>query len=101
MIGEGDCDAVGMTRAMIADPNLARKALAGEPVTVCIGCNQGCIGHYHAGIPIACTVNPWTGYEATLPRPAARLPGRDASWSSAPAPPAAPRRGRRGRAATA
>jgi 2,4-dienoyl-CoA reductase-like NADH-dependent reductase (Old Yellow Enzyme family)/thioredoxin reductase len=69
LIGEGVCDAVGMTRAMIAEPNLARKTLAGEPVTVCIGCNQGCIGHYHAGIPIACTVNPWTGSEATLPRP--------------------------------
>ncbi|MEP6641977.1 MAG: FAD-dependent oxidoreductase, partial [Gaiellales bacterium] len=71
LIGEGVGDAVGMTRAMIADPNLARKTLAGEPVTRCIACNQGCIGHYHAGIPIACTVNPWTGYEATLPRPRA------------------------------
>jgi 2,4-dienoyl-CoA reductase-like NADH-dependent reductase (Old Yellow Enzyme family)/thioredoxin reductase len=71
LIDEGVCDAVGMTRAMIADPDLARKALAGEPVTRCIACNQGCIGHYHAGIPIACTVNPWTGYEATLPRPSA------------------------------
>jgi 2,4-dienoyl-CoA reductase-like NADH-dependent reductase (Old Yellow Enzyme family)/thioredoxin reductase len=70
MIGEGVCDAVGMTRAMIADPGLARKTRAGEPVTACIGCNQGCIGHYHAGIPIACTVNPWTGFEARLPRPA-------------------------------
>jgi NADPH-dependent 2,4-dienoyl-CoA reductase/sulfur reductase-like enzyme len=59
-----------MTRAMIADPALARKARAGEPVTACIGCNQGCIGHYHAGIEIACTVNPWTGFEARLPRPA-------------------------------
>jgi 2,4-dienoyl-CoA reductase-like NADH-dependent reductase (Old Yellow Enzyme family)/thioredoxin reductase len=71
LIAEGVCDAVGMTRAMIADPNLARKARAGEPVTRCIACNQGCIGHYHAGIPIACTVNPWTGYEATLPPPRA------------------------------
>jgi 2,4-dienoyl-CoA reductase-like NADH-dependent reductase (Old Yellow Enzyme family)/thioredoxin reductase len=70
MIGEGVCEAVGMTRAMIADPGLARKARAGEPVTACIGCNQGCIGHYHAGIPIACTVNPWTGFEARLPLPA-------------------------------
>ena len=69
LIGEGVCDAVGMTRAMIAEPGLAKKTRAGEPVTVCIGCNQGCIGHYHAGVPIACTVNPWTGYEATLPRP--------------------------------
>jgi NADPH-dependent 2,4-dienoyl-CoA reductase/sulfur reductase-like enzyme len=37
-------------------------------VNRCIGCNQGCIGHYHAGVPIACTVNPWAGYELTLRR---------------------------------
>ena len=70
LIADGVCDAVGMTRAQIADPNLARRARAGEPVTRCIGCNQGCIGHYHAGVPIACTVNPWAGYERTLPSPA-------------------------------
>jgi 2,4-dienoyl-CoA reductase-like NADH-dependent reductase (Old Yellow Enzyme family)/thioredoxin reductase len=77
LIGEGVCDATGMTRAMIADPNLARKARAGEAVTACIACNQGCIGHYHAGIPIACTVNPWTGHEATLPRPKRASKPRD------------------------
>jgi 2,4-dienoyl-CoA reductase-like NADH-dependent reductase (Old Yellow Enzyme family) len=70
MIARGDCDACGMTRALIADPAMPRSAAAGEPFTTCIGCNQGCIGHYHAGIPIACTINPWTGYERTLPRPA-------------------------------
>ena len=76
LIGEGVCDAVGMTRAQIADPNLARRAQAGEPITRCIGCNQGCIGHYHAGVPIACTVNPWAGYERSLPLPApAETPG--------------------------
>jgi 2,4-dienoyl-CoA reductase-like NADH-dependent reductase (Old Yellow Enzyme family)/thioredoxin reductase len=76
LIGEGVCDAVGMTRAQIADPNLARRARAGEPITRCIGCNQGCIGHYHAGVPIACTVNPWAGYERSLPLPApAGTPG--------------------------
>ncbi len=76
LIAGGVCDAVGMTRAQIADPNLARRARAGEPVTRCIGCNQGCIGHYHAGVPIACTVNPWAGYERTLPPPApAERPG--------------------------
>jgi NADPH-dependent 2,4-dienoyl-CoA reductase/sulfur reductase-like enzyme len=69
LIADGACDAVGMTRAMIADPGLVRKSIAGERVTTCIGCNQGCIGHYHAGIPIACTINPWTGFEARLPRP--------------------------------
>jgi 2,4-dienoyl-CoA reductase-like NADH-dependent reductase (Old Yellow Enzyme family)/thioredoxin reductase len=76
LIADGVCDAVGMTRAQIADPNLARKARAGERTTRCIGCNQGCIGHYHAGVPIACTVNPWAGYERTLPSPTpAERPG--------------------------
>jgi 2,4-dienoyl-CoA reductase-like NADH-dependent reductase (Old Yellow Enzyme family) len=75
LVAEGVCDAVGMTRAQIADPDLVRKARAGMPVTRCIGCNQGCIGHYHAGVPIACTINPWTGYERVLPRPAAAATG--------------------------
>ncbi|MGN6379472.1 MAG: FAD-dependent oxidoreductase [Gaiellales bacterium] len=69
LIESGACDAVGMTRAMIADPQLVSKTRRGAPVTTCIGCNQGCIGHYHAGLPIACTINPWTGFERTLARP--------------------------------
>ncbi|MDX6533112.1 MAG: hypothetical protein QOF68_856 [Gaiellales bacterium] len=69
LIAEGVCDACGMTRALITDPSMPAKARAGRRHTVCIGCNQGCIGHYHAGIPIACTINPWTGHETTLPRP--------------------------------
>ncbi len=70
LVADGLADAVGMTRALIADPALVRKAAhgAGREVTACIGCNQGCIGHYHAGLPIACVVNPWTGRERTLPR---------------------------------
>ena len=76
MIGRGDCDACGMTRALITDPSMPRRAAAGEPFTTCIGCNQGCIGHYHAGLPIACTINPWTGHERTLPLPQrADVPG--------------------------
>ena len=70
MIASGACDATGMTRAMIADPGLAGKAREGRPAMTCIRCNQGCIGHYHAGLPIACTINPWTGFERRLPRPA-------------------------------
>jgi 2,4-dienoyl-CoA reductase-like NADH-dependent reductase (Old Yellow Enzyme family) len=69
LVREGVCDAVGMTRALITDPSMPRRARAGEPFTRCIGCNQGCIGHYHAGVPIACTVNPWTGHERVLGRP--------------------------------
>jgi len=69
MIAGEDCDACGMTRALITDPSMPSRAAAGQPFTTCIGCNQGCIGHYHAGLPIACTINPWTGRERTLPRP--------------------------------
>jgi 2,4-dienoyl-CoA reductase-like NADH-dependent reductase (Old Yellow Enzyme family)/thioredoxin reductase len=72
MIERGDCDACGMTRAMITDPGMPDKARAGKPYMRCIGCNQGCIGHYHSGLPIACTINPWTGFERRLPPPASR-----------------------------
>ncbi|HEY4827872.1 MAG TPA: FAD-dependent oxidoreductase [Solirubrobacteraceae bacterium] len=74
MIAEGVCDLVGLTRATIADPELIAKTAAGraDAVIECVGCNQACIGHYHAGVPIGCAVNPRTGRERTLP---ATLPG--------------------------
>ncbi len=74
LLGSGAADAVGMTRALIADPDLVRKTISGaaDDVIECIGCNQSCIGHYHVGAPIGCAVNPRTGREATLPRPARR-----------------------------
>jgi 2,4-dienoyl-CoA reductase-like NADH-dependent reductase (Old Yellow Enzyme family)/thioredoxin reductase len=70
LIGEVRCDAVGMTRALITDPDMPRKAREGrlEDVLRCIGCNA-CIAHYHAGTAIACAQNPRTGRERTLPRP--------------------------------
>ena len=70
LVGEGRLDAVGMTRALITDPDLPRKARERRFADVlrCIGCNA-CIAHYHAGTPIACTQNPRTGRELTLPRP--------------------------------
>ena len=68
LVADGLADAVGMTRALIADPELVAKTAAGRDVLACIGCNQACIGHYHAGLPIGCLVNPWTGRERTLPR---------------------------------
>jgi 2,4-dienoyl-CoA reductase-like NADH-dependent reductase (Old Yellow Enzyme family) len=71
LVREGVADLVGMTRAMIADPDLVAKATAGhaDEVIECVGCNQACIGHYHAGVPIGCAVNARTGRELTLPRP--------------------------------
>jgi 2,4-dienoyl-CoA reductase-like NADH-dependent reductase (Old Yellow Enzyme family) len=71
LVASGAVDLVGMTRAMIADPDLLAKAAGGraDEVIPCVGCNQGCIGHYHAGLPIACIVNPRTGRERTLAPP--------------------------------
>jgi 2,4-dienoyl-CoA reductase-like NADH-dependent reductase (Old Yellow Enzyme family) len=70
LVAEGTADLVGMTRALIADPELILKATAGRSAEVieCIGCNQACIGHYHAGLPIGCAVNPRTGRERSLRR---------------------------------
>ena len=68
LVASGRADAVGMTRALIADPALVAKAARGDEddIVACIGCNQACIGHYHDGTPIGCVVNPATGRERTL-----------------------------------
>ena len=70
LVAEGTADAVGMTRALITDPDLARKAAGGDAGAIlrCIGCNA-CIAHYHAETPIVCAQNPRTGRERSLPRP--------------------------------
>jgi 2,4-dienoyl-CoA reductase-like NADH-dependent reductase (Old Yellow Enzyme family) len=68
IVASGVAQVVGMTRALIAEPALVRKALEGRAGEGrdCIGCNQACIGHYHQGVPIGCVVNPHTGREARL-----------------------------------
>ena len=65
VIASGQADAVAMTRAMICDPVMPNKAAAGEvdEIRACIGCNQACIGHFHAGYPISCIQYPETGRE--------------------------------------
>ena len=68
-IRAGHADAVGMTRALITDPELPRKLRENraDEVLRCIGCNA-CIAHYHDGTGIACTQNPRTGRERRMPR---------------------------------
>lgn len=76
LVAEGRAEALGMTRALIADPDLPAKARAGrlEAIIRCVGCNA-CIAHYHAGTAIACAVNPRTGREMRLGAPG-RAPKR-------------------------
>jgi len=72
LIAAGGADALGMTRALITDPELPAKAREGRVAEIvgCVGCNA-CIAHYHAGTPLRCAVNPRTGRELRLGPPAA------------------------------
>lgn len=65
ILSEGRADACIMTRALICDPELPRLAERGraEEIRACVGCNQACIGHFHAGYPISCIQHPETGRE--------------------------------------
>ena len=65
VLAEGAADMCGMTRAMIADPEMPNKARAGavDDIRACIACNQACIGHFQLGIPISCIQHPETGRE--------------------------------------
>ena len=76
ILSRGDADAAVMTRALICDPEMPAKARSGALATIraCIGCNQACIGHFHAGYPISCIQRPETGRELSygVRRPASR-----------------------------
>jgi len=65
ILAEGQADMVTMTRALLADPELPKKAREGraDEIRQCIGCNQGCVGMGHTGRPITCLVNPAAGSE--------------------------------------
>ncbi len=65
VIARGQADACAMTRALISDPLLPAKAAAGrlDEIRACVGCNQACIGHFHAGYPISCIQYPESGRE--------------------------------------
>ena len=70
LLADGAADACVMTRALICDPELPARARAGEldDIRACIGCNQACIGHFHAGYPISCIQHPETGRELEFGR---------------------------------
>jgi 2,4-dienoyl-CoA reductase (NADPH2) len=64
-VSDGACDAVEMTRAQIADPDLARKLAAGEPdrIRPCILCNQTCMVRDARNPIVSCVVEPASGHE--------------------------------------
>jgi 2,4-dienoyl-CoA reductase-like NADH-dependent reductase (Old Yellow Enzyme family)/thioredoxin reductase len=68
IIKEGKADAVAMARALLADPELPAKSLAGEfaQIRPCIGCCLGCIHAVFQQEPGSCVVNPDVGREYRL-----------------------------------
>ncbi len=61
----GAADMCGMTRALISDPEMPRKAQAGQfdDIRACVACNQACIGHMLNACAISCIQHPETGRE--------------------------------------
>ena len=68
VLAQGWADAVAMTRALIADPEMPAKAADGriEEIRVCTGASEACIGRRIQGKTIACIQNPAIGREAEL-----------------------------------
>lgn len=60
ILADGQADMVAMTRASIADPEIANKARDGrlDEICNCIGCCQVCVGVGLTGAPLGCTQNP-------------------------------------------
>jgi 2,4-dienoyl-CoA reductase-like NADH-dependent reductase (Old Yellow Enzyme family) len=75
-IAEGKLDMVGMTRAHIADPHIARKVAEGreQEIRPCVGATY-CLDRIYEGHETLCIHNPATGREATMPHVIARAGG--------------------------
>ncbi len=74
-IASGKLDLVGMTRAHLADPHIARKIIAGreDEIRPCVGMGY-CIDSIYSGQAV-CVHNPSTGREAAMPHVIARSEG--------------------------
>jgi 2,4-dienoyl-CoA reductase (NADPH2) len=68
-IGDGVCDAVEMTRAHIADPDLvaALRAGEGDRIRPCIRCNQTCQVRDARNPIVTCVGEPTSGHETDDP----------------------------------
>lgn len=67
VLSNGQADMIGMVRAQICDPAIARKAKEGrsDEIRYCIACNQYCYGRVGLNRPIGCIQNPAVGCEKT------------------------------------
>jgi len=72
-IAAGKLDMVGMTRAHIADPHIARKLMEGREADIrpCVGATY-CLDRIYEGRDALCIHNAATGREASMPHVIAR-----------------------------
>lgn len=78
VLQDGVADLIGMCRALIADPEWARKAREGKAAEIrpCISCNQGCHAMIHQNRPLTCLLNPTVGKEDAFDRWVSQPPPR-------------------------
>ncbi|HWA41627.1 MAG TPA: NADH:flavin oxidoreductase [Hypericibacter adhaerens] len=76
-VASGKLDLVGMTRALIADPHLARKVAEGREIEIrpCVGATY-CLDRIYEGGEALCIHNPATGRESTMPQIVQRTTGK-------------------------
>jgi len=75
----GKADMVSMGRALLADPELPKKAAEGrfEDIAPCIGCLTGCVGARRVGgNQMTCLINPAVGREREMALTVAGKPKR-------------------------
>lgn len=67
IVAQGKADLIGLCRALVADPEWARKARDGQAdeIVPCIGCNR-CWSGVVLNKPLACTMNATVGAESEL-----------------------------------
>jgi len=75
-VASGKLDMVGMTRAHIAEPHIARLVAEGreEDIRPCVGATY-CLDRIYEGREALCIHNPATGREATMPHVLRRSAG--------------------------
>jgi len=78
ILKSGKADLVSMGRALMADPEMPKKAAAGnfEDIAPCVADNYGCLGSIGAGKPAVCIVNPAMGKEKEMAIVPAEKPKR-------------------------
>jgi 2,4-dienoyl-CoA reductase-like NADH-dependent reductase (Old Yellow Enzyme family)/thioredoxin reductase len=75
ILARGVADLIAMNRALMADPEMPRKAQEGrlDEIRHCIACNE-CRSRSIAALPVACTMNAEMGREQEMPIVPAAVP---------------------------